>query len=126
LCLGEVIQSLILSGTHLFAHTGLFLLVLAVASLIAHSRALRALVIGVATHFVLDVVALSMGLGTLLWPLLGWRFPTYPFQGLRQHLGTILHPVTLVGDLLGAAILWSDYRRARRERAPRAGGSAAR
>jgi hypothetical protein len=106
----------ILSGTHLFAHTGLFLLVLVVASLMARSRALRALTIGVATHFALDVVGLSMGLGTLLWPLFGWRFPPYPFQGLRQHLGTILNPVTLVGELLGATILWWDYRRARRER----------
>lgn len=114
----------LLSGTHLFAHTGLFLLVLVVASLIARSPALRALTLGVATHFALDVVGLSLGPGSLFWPLFGWRFPTYPFQGLRAHLGTILNPVTLIGELLGAAILWSDYRRARREHAPRAAGGA--
>src|SRR5438552_13741940 len=43
----------ILSGTHLFAHTGLFLLALSVAALVTRSRPLRALAIGVATHCVL-------------------------------------------------------------------------
>jgi len=103
----------ILSGTHLFAHTLLFLLALVLAARLTGSRAARAVAIGVATHFVLDVVGLSMGLGTLLWPLLGWRFPAYPFRGLGQHLSTILNPVTLGGELLGAAILWWDWRRAR-------------
>jgi hypothetical protein len=108
----------ILSGTHLFAHTGLFLLVLTVAALVSRSRPLRALAIGVATHLTLDIVALSMSWGTLLWPLFGWRFPIYPFRSLSQHLGTILHPITLTGETLGAAILWLDYRRARRQPHP--------
>ena len=55
-----------------------------------------------------------MGLATLLWPLFGWRFPAYPFKGLGQHLGTILRPITLAGELCGAAVLWWDYRKARR------------
>jgi hypothetical protein len=108
----------ILSGTHLFAHTGLFLLVLVVAARITRSLPARAVAIGVATHFVLDVVGLSMGMGTLLWPLFGWHFPTYPFSNLGQHLSTILNPVTLTGELLGAAILWWDYRKARRQPGP--------
>ena len=103
----------ILSGTHLFAHTGLFLGLLAVAALITRSRPLRALVIGVTTHFVLDAVGLSLGRQTLLWPLLGWHFPTYSFRSLTEHLGTIFYPVTLIGETLGAAILWWDYRKAR-------------
>jgi LexA-binding, inner membrane-associated putative hydrolase len=106
----------ILSGTHLFAHTGLFLLALMIGALITRSLVVRAVAIGVATHFVLDCVGLSMGMGTLLWPLLGWHFPTYPFRNLGQHLATILSPVTLAGELVGAAILWWDYRRARRPR----------
>ena len=61
----------ILSGTHLFAHTGVFLLILFTGARLRHSLVLRALAIGVATHFVLDGVGLSMGLETLLWPLLG-------------------------------------------------------
>jgi hypothetical protein len=105
----------ILSGTHLFAHTGLFLLVLTTAALITRSRPLRALAIGVTTHLILDVVGLSLSWKTLLWPLFGWHFPAYPFASLSEHLGTILHPITLIGELLGAAILWADYRRKRRQ-----------
>jgi len=107
----------ILSGTHLFAHTGLFLLALTAAALLTRSPPLRALAIGVATHFVLDCVGLSMGLGTLLWPLLGWNFPSFPFKNLGHHLATILNPVTLAGELAGGAILWWDYHKARRARA---------
>jgi hypothetical protein len=103
----------IISGTHLFAHTALFLLTLAAAALVTRSHRLRALAIGVATHLVLDIVGLSMGLRSLLWPLLGWQFPSYPFRSLADHLGTIFRPVTFAGEALGAAILWWDYRRPR-------------
>ena len=104
----------ILSGTHLFAHTALFLMVLAVTARLARSPATRALAIGVSTHFALDIVGCSMGMGTLLWPLFGWRFPAYPFRNLGQHLSTILNPITLAGELLGAAILLWDWRQGRR------------
>jgi hypothetical protein len=57
-----------------------------------------------------------MGLGTLLWPALGWHFPAYPFRSVGQHLATILSPVTLAAELLGAAILAWDCRRYRMER----------
>ena len=103
----------LISGTHTFGHTGLFLLALAGAAVITRSAAARALALGVATHFLLDVVGLSMDHQMILWPLLGWRFPFYPFSGLRQHLWTVLRPVTLAGELLGAAYLWWDHRRAR-------------
>jgi hypothetical protein len=108
----------ILSGTHLFAHTGLFLLVLAIAGLATRSRPLRALAIGVTTHLVLDFVGLSMNLRTLLWPLFGWRFPTYPFRSIGEHLGTFFRPLTFISEALGGAILWWDYRKARRRPAP--------
>jgi hypothetical protein len=104
----------ILSGTHLFAHTGLFLLALVLAARLTRSGLVRAVAIGVATHLALDCVALSIGLGTLLWPLFGWHFPAFPFRGLGQHLTTILNPITLAGELLGAAILLWDWRKARR------------
>lgn len=109
----------VLSGTHLFAHTGLFLLALVIAALISRSLLVRAVAIGVATHFVLDCVGLSMGLGTLLWPLFGWHFPAFPFKNLGQHLATILNPVTLAGEVLGAAVLWWDWRKARKRRGKR-------
>jgi hypothetical protein len=104
-----------ISGTHLFAHTGLFLLSLLVAAWLTRAPILRAVTIGVATHFVLDVVGLSMGLGTLLWPLLGWHFPMFPFRNLGQHLSTVLSPITLAGEIIGGAILWWDWWRARRQ-----------
>jgi hypothetical protein len=106
----------LLSGTHLFAHTGLFLLVLVIAARLTRSLPTRALAIGVSTHFALDIVGCSMGLRTLLWPLLGWHFPAYPFRNLGQHLSTILNPITLAGELLGAAILLWDWRRAQERR----------
>ena len=111
----------ILSGTHLFGHTGLFLGVLAVAALATRSRPLRALAIGVTTHFVLDFVGLSMNLGTLLWPLFGWHFPTNPLRSLGAHLRTFFNPITFIGEVLGAAILWWDYRKARRRQVPDGG-----
>lgn len=103
-----------LSGTHLFAHTGLFLLALVLVAGVTGSPRARALAIGVATHFVLDCVGLSMGLSTLLWPFLGLRFPAFPFANLGQHLATVLNPITLAGEVFGGAILWWDWRRARR------------
>ncbi len=117
----------LLSGTHLFGHTGLFLLALVAAALAARSLVLRALAIGVATHLALDFAGLSMDLGTLLWPLLGWAFPAYPFKNLGQHLTTVFRPVTLAGELLGGAVLWWDWRKARRRPADdRSGKNAAR
>ena len=105
-----------LSGTHLFAHTGLFLLALAIVARLTRSLPTRALAIGVSTHFALDVVGCSMGAGTLFWPLFGWHFPAYPFRNLGQHLSTILNPITLTGELLGAAILLWDWRRSQGRR----------
>jgi hypothetical protein len=110
---GRTSSAGMLSGTHLFAHTGLFLLALAIAALITRSVRVRAVAVGVTTHYLLDCVGCSMGLGTLLWPFLGWRFPVYPFANLGQHLSTILNPVTLAGELIGAAILARDYWKAR-------------
>lgn len=104
-----------LSGTHLYAHTGLFLLALVVIAWLTRAPLARAIAIGVATHFVLDVVGLSMGLGTLLWPLLGWHFPAFPFRNLGQHLSTVLSPITLAGEMIGGTILWWDWRKARRQ-----------
>jgi hypothetical protein len=103
----------LISGTHLFGHTGLFLLALVAAALATRAHALRSVAIGVATHLALDFVGLSMDLHTLLWPLLGWQFPSYPFGSLTEHLGTMFRPVTFAGEVVGAAILWWDYRTAR-------------
>jgi len=111
----------LLSGTHLFAHTGLFLAVLALVAWATHSRPLRALAIGVTTHLALDFIGLSMDFRTLLWPLFGWHFPAYPFKSLGEHLGTFFRPVTFAGELIGGAILWWDWRLGRRRAVPASG-----
>ena len=103
----------LISGTHLFGHTGLFLLAVAAAAVVTHRPAARALAIGVATHLALDFVGLSMDLRTLLWPALGWHFPSYPFGSLTEHLGTMFRPVTFAGEVVGGAILLWDYRTSR-------------
>jgi hypothetical protein len=104
----------IFSGTHLWAHTALFLLALAVAAVATRSLVVRAVAVGVATHLVLDFVTLSINLGTLLWPLFGWRFPVFPFRNVGQHLAQITKPITLAGEVIGGAILWWDWRKRRR------------
>ncbi len=103
----------LISGTHLFGHTGLFLVTIGAAALLTRSHWVRALAIGVVTHLALDFVGLSMDLRTLLWPLFGWHFPSYPFASVTQHLGTMFRPVTFAGEVLGAAFLCWDYRTAR-------------
>jgi hypothetical protein len=104
----------LLSGTHLFAHTALFLLAVFAAAMLSRRAAMRAVAIGVATHMALDFIGLSMDVKTFAWPLFGWRFPQYPFANLGQHLTTFFRPITLAGELIGGAILWWDFSRARR------------
>lgn len=104
----------LIAGTHSFGHTSLFLLVLAAAAGFTHARSVRALAIGVATHLGLDVVGMTMDAATLLWPLLGWSFSPFRHRGLGAHLWTVLRPVTLGGEIVGAAILLWDYVKQRR------------
>ena len=107
----------LISGTHTIGHTGVLLLAIFGATLVTKIPVARALALGVATHLLLDLVGLSLDHRTLLWPLFGWRFPFYPFSGVGQHLGTILRPVTLAGEILGAAFLFWGYWLGRRPRA---------
>jgi hypothetical protein len=111
----------LVSGTHTFGHTGLFLAALTLSALVARSRPGRALVLGATTHFILDIVGLTMERRGLLWPLLGWTFPSSPFNNLGQHLWTVFRPVTLAGEVCGAAFLWWDHRRGKRVSAPEPG-----
>ena len=72
------------AGKRGFAHTLVFLALLAVISLVRKSPALWAVTAGTATHLVLDVISKSTAgsstalgsLQVLLWPLAGWSFPT--------------------------------------------------
>jgi hypothetical protein len=108
----------LIAGTHSFGHTGLFLLALTIAAMFLRRPGARALAIGVATHLGLDVVGLTMDKATLFWPFLGWRFTPFPHSGLGEHLWTVLHPVTLAGELIGGAIIVWDLWRGRHPHPP--------
>jgi LexA-binding, inner membrane-associated putative hydrolase len=72
------------AGKRGFAHTLVFLLLLAALSRAKKSPALWAITAGTATHLVLDVISKSTegsatalgSLRVLVWPFAGWSFPT--------------------------------------------------
>jgi LexA-binding, inner membrane-associated putative hydrolase len=72
------------AGKRGFAHTLVFLLLLAAFSRARKSAALWAITAGTATHLVLDVISKSTegsstalgSLRVLFWPIAGWSFPT--------------------------------------------------
>jgi hypothetical protein len=72
------------AGKRDFAHTLVFLSLLAAFSRARKSPALWAITAGTATHLVLDVISKSTAgsstalgsLRVLFWPLAGWSFPT--------------------------------------------------
>ena len=110
----------LISGTRTFGHTILFTATLGILAAARRSKVLAALALGSATHLVLDVVTdvftrrSDYSLRVLAWPLLGWQFPGYTYSGLREHLGNIREPFLLYAELIGAAILFVEWRRARR------------
>jgi LexA-binding, inner membrane-associated putative hydrolase len=91
-------------GKRGFAHTLLFLLLLVAIAVIRRSARWSACAIGTATHLLLDTVSKLFGahhsasdnLIVLLWPFLGWDFPTMPY-GLHGTWGLLLE---LVGAIL--------------------------
>jgi membrane-bound metal-dependent hydrolase YbcI (DUF457 family) len=110
----------LISGTRTFGHTILFTATLAVVAAARRSRVFAALALGAATHLILDVVTdvftrrADFSLRVLFWPLLGWQFPGYAYSGLREHLSQYHEPFILYAELIGAAILFIEWRRARR------------
>jgi len=119
-------QSLI-SGTRTFGHTAILLAVVVTLSLLRSSRLLAALAIGMGTHLLIDNIGDKVqtslgfvqgglqpdGLHALLWPLLGWQFPVYPFTSALAHFGSLRDPWILGGEIVGIYILVRDYRKRR-------------
>lgn len=114
-----------LRGTRSFGHTGLLLLGLAAFAAFRRSGVLSALLLGVASHLLLDpfsdwVMSVSgeslhpgfdYGPSALFWPLTGWWFPARPPRlGLSEHLFGVFSPVLLSFEVLGAGILCWDFR----------------
>jgi hypothetical protein len=93
------------AGKRGFAHTLVFLVLLAAASQARKSKALWALTAGTATHLALDVISKSTqgsatalgSLRVLFWPLAGWSFPT---------LSHGMHGMEIYGfEIAGVALL---------------------
>jgi len=114
----------IVAGTRSFGHTLLFLLALAALARARRSRPLAALALGVATHLVLDTLSdaftrrWGFSFKALFWPVLGWRFPIYPYYGWRDHVAHVREPFLLAAEIAGAAILAWEWRKARRAATP--------
>jgi hypothetical protein len=116
-------QSLI-SGTRTFAHTLLFLIAIVLIAYLRKSRWLAALAIGIITHHLIDLIGdevqlrLSLitpgtgpdGFQALLWPLLGWGFPTSS-STMIGHGSQIINPWVFAGEVIGISILLWDYRK---------------
>ncbi len=86
-------------GKRGFAHTAVFLLLLASTSLWRKSSKWWAVTVGVATHLLLDLFSKHLSAGAftvLLWPFLGWDFPALAY-GLH---GTAALAMELVGFTL--------------------------
>jgi hypothetical protein len=92
-------------GKRGFAHTALFLLLLVAVAVFKRSASWLACAIGTATHLLLDIVSKLFGahhsasdsLIVLLWPFLGWGFPTMPY-GLHGTWAVLF-------ELIGATLL---------------------
>jgi hypothetical protein len=113
----------IISGTRTFGHTGLFLILLFLASYRKASPTLFALALGTLTHLFLDC-SIDLYEHTrpftihvpLFWPLTGFQFPVIPYSDLPQHLSTAVRPSILFTEILGFGLLlhhlfWAIHRR---------------
>lgn len=96
-------------GKRGFAHTALFLLLLVAVAVFRRSASWSACAIGTATHLLLDTVSKLFGahhsasdsLIVLLWPFLGWDFPTmsYGLHGTWALLFELIGAVFLILQL---------------------------
>ena len=116
-------QSLI-SGTRTFGHTLILLIGIVLIAYLRKSRLLAALAVGITTHYLIDLIGDELqlrlalitpgtgpdGFHALLWPLLGWGFPTSTTT-IFGHGTQIISPWVFAGEVIGIGILLWDYRR---------------
>ena len=104
----------LISGTRTFGHTGIFLLLVALAAALGRRAWLRAIAAGVATHFALDIAGeLVTGADpessiwlAIFFPAEGLRFPLAHFTSLAEHLALSAQSAyVVVGEVIGGAIL---------------------
>ncbi|OFZ18684.1 MAG: hypothetical protein A2X94_14345 [Bdellovibrionales bacterium GWB1_55_8] len=107
----------LISGTRTFGHTAALTLMIALLAFVRKSRALAALVLGFASHLVLDQLSevfmkkgAATGLQALLWPLRGFSFPVMPYENLQDQLSSGIQPWILAAEAAGVLLLLLDYR----------------
>ena len=125
----------LISGTRTVGHTALFGALLFLFLTWGRRGAEgRALLVGLATHWLLDlggdaagVLLATLGLGgprvevggpptiaAILFPLLGAHFPVMPDKTVREHLLSLRSAYTLGGELVGGWLIFSWWRARRR------------
>lgn len=102
----EALRELVISGTRTFGHTAIFTFALALTGVARRDTWLAAVALGMGTHHLLDSV-LTPTPNALLWPLMGWQFPLYPFEGPMQHFSAFFSGPLFWAEMLGF-ILWVD------------------
>jgi hypothetical protein len=105
----------LISGTRTIGHTAILLAAITALAIARKSPALKALAIGMLTHFILDAASGFLldldddsAIVAFLWPLKG-PFPAYPFKSGGEHMSSILRLPLLASELLGALLLIYDF-----------------
>jgi hypothetical protein len=98
------------TATRTFAHTALFLLLMAIFAYLRRSRTAAALNVGIATHLVLDFVSEIFGTRDALSLLAEMTWPFAPFvnsyvPNVSSHLEKLWAWPVIVGELVGVALL---------------------
>lgn len=104
----------LLSGTRLFGHTGLLMLVIAGLAVWRRNRALAAIALGSASHLLLDAFMDFWSGGdpfvngvavAIFFPFVGFRFPMAPHAGVSEHASSLLRPEIIVAEVVGFFLL---------------------
>ena len=132
---GDSARMGLITCTRTIGHSALFALLLWLAFAAAGRRASGlALLVGMATHFLLDLGGDTTGfllarlgliwkapgfssLRALLFPLVGARFGRMPFHTPREHLRGLAQVYTIAGELVGGALLFIAWRAPRKTEA---------
>lgn len=111
----------LISGTRTFGHTALFVLGLTVLATIRRSTVIAALVLGVASHLMLDGfqdywlqrVLHHEGESSLLlavfFPFYESHFAEIPYATFLDHLKSGTRPMLIIAEAVGLAILGWDW-----------------
>ena len=110
------------SCTRTFGHTGLLMALVYLLCVTTRSRPWLALGLGMSTHVAIDWI-FDLILGNIpsaaaiafAWPFWHTTFAVYDISPL-EHLGSVLEPPILIGELVGFTLLVLEYLKRRPRR----------